>query len=162
MLMLMLLLVILLLFFPLSSPNFSGMQSTTPSFDHERLIAYQRAIQFVAWTSQLLESLPAKLAVRDQLDRASTSVPLNIAEGNGKHTAPDRCRYFDSARVSALECAACLDVLVAKGRCGPEQIAAGKQILVEGLSLLIGLSRSISPDRLGEEVVAYGAESTPE
>ena len=53
-------------------------------FDHEKLVAYQRSIQFVAWASKLLEELPPKLAVSDQLDRASTSVPLNLAEGNGK------------------------------------------------------------------------------
>src|SRR6266571_3398803 len=40
-----------------------------------------------------------------QLDRASTSVSLNIAEGNGKFTSPDRCRFFDNARGSALESA---------------------------------------------------------
>ena len=83
-------------------------------FDHEKLVAYQRSIQFIAWSSPLLENQSPKLAVFDQLDRASTSVPLNIAEGNAKYTAPDRCRYFDTARGSALECAACLDVLVAK------------------------------------------------
>jgi len=144
---LLLLLILLLLSFPMNNPN--------PHFDHEKLIAYQRSIQFVAWSSQLLEKLPAKLAVCDQLDRASTSVPLNLAEGNAKHTAPDRCRYFDTARGSALECAACLDVLVAKGKCPVEQIQAGKQILLEVVALLIGLIRSISPDRLGEEPVAY-------
>jgi four helix bundle protein len=138
------------------------MHSAAHSFDHEKLLAYQRAIQFVAWASQLLENLPAKLAVCDQLDRASTSVPLNIAEGNARHTAPDRCRYFDSAPGSALESAACLDVLVAKARCAPQQIVAGKQILVEVVSLLIGLTRSISPDRLGEDVVVYGQRQTSE
>jgi four helix bundle protein len=126
-------------------------------FDHERLIAYQRSIQFASWSGQLLEALPAKLAVSDQLDRASTSIPLNLAEGNAKYTAPDRCRYFDTARGSALECAACLDVLVAKGQCTAEQIQAGKEILHETVALLIGLTRSISPDRLGEEALAYGA-----
>jgi four helix bundle protein len=133
------------------------MNTTNPHFDHEKLIAYQRSIQFVAWSSQLLEKLPAKLAVCDQLDRASTSGPLNIAEGNAKYTAPDRCRYFDAARGSALECAACLDVLVAKGKCTVEQIEPGKGILLEVVALLIGLIRSISPDRLGEEHLAYGA-----
>src|SRR5215510_8920636 len=94
-------------------------------FDHEKLVVYQRGIQFVAWASQLMEDLPSKLAVFDQLDRASTSVPLNIAEGNGKYTPPDRCRYFEIARGSALECAACLDVLVAKGKCNADQIQPG-------------------------------------
>jgi four helix bundle protein len=131
------------------------MTTTKTYFDHEKLIAYQRSIQFVAWSSPLLEKLPAKLAVSDQFDRASTSVPLNIAEGNAKYTAPDRCRYFDTARGSALECAACLDVLVAKGKCTPEQIQSGKEVLHETVCLLVGLIRSIDPDRLGEEAVEY-------
>jgi len=131
------------------------MNTTKTLFDHEKLIAYQRSIQFVAWSSPLLEKLPAKWAVSDQLDRASTSVPLNIAEGNAKYTAPDRCRYFDTARGSALESAACLDVLVAKGKCAIEEIQGGKELLHETVSLLVGLIRSIAPDRLGEEAVTY-------
>ena len=102
------------------------MNPAQPLFDRERLIAYQRSIQFVAWSSPFLEKPPSKLAVYDQLDRASTSVPLNIAERNTKYTAPDRCGYFDTARGSALECAACLDVLVAKGRCTVEEIQSGR------------------------------------
>ena len=121
------------------------MNTTKTYFDHEKLIAYQRSIQFVAWSSPLLEKLPAKLAVTDQLDRASTSVPLNIAEGNAKY--------------SALECAACLDVLVAKGKCTAEQIQSGKETLQETVSLLVGLIKSISPDRLGEETVEYRMET---
>jgi four helix bundle protein len=124
-------------------------------FDHEKLVAYQRSIQFVVWSSPLLEKLPAKLAVSDQLDRASTSVPLNIAEGNSKFTAPDRCRYFDTARGSALECAACLDVLIAKGRCTTEETQKGKELLRETVSLLVGLVRSIAPNRLGEDPIEY-------
>ena len=124
-------------------------------FDHEKLVAYQRSIQFVAWASQLMEGLPSRLAVSDQLDRASTSVPLNIAEGNGKYTAPHRCRYFENARGSARECAACLDVLVAKGKCTAEQTQSGKALLHETVCLVVGLTRSISPDRLREEPAPY-------
>jgi four helix bundle protein len=131
------------------------MNDTTIHFDHEKLLAYQRSIQFVAWAAELLESLPFKLAVADQLDRASTSVPLNIAEGNAKFTPPDRCRYLDSARGSALESAACLDVLVARKRCTREQIEGGKRLLQETVSLLVGLIKSVAPGRLGEDTVPY-------
>jgi four helix bundle protein len=79
-------------------------------FNHEKLQVYQDSIHFVVWASELLERIPKGLSVSDQLNRASASIPLNIAEGNGKFTAPDRCRYFDNARGSAFECAACLDV----------------------------------------------------
>jgi four helix bundle protein len=85
-----------------------------PQFDQEKLKVYQAAIQFVTWSTELLARIPAKVVVKDQLDRASTSVPLDIAEGNGKFAIMDRCRFLDFARGSALECAACLDVIVAK------------------------------------------------
>ena len=91
-----------------------------PQFDHEKLHVYEHA----------------------QLDRASTSVPLNIAEGNGKFAMHDRCRFIEIARGSALECAACLDVLVAKGLCDRDRIAPGKKDLFGILSRLTGLQNS--------------------
>ena len=116
-------------------------------FDHEKLTVYQHSIRFVVWATELLESVPKSIAVYDQLDRASTSVPLNIAEGNGKSTPKDRCKFFDTARGSALECAACLDVLLAKKKITSETAENGKTLLIEIVSMLIGLIRSNSPDR---------------
>jgi four helix bundle protein len=108
-------------------------------FDHEKLEVYREAIAFVAWLSVILESAVRVGDVKDQLDRASTSIPLNIAEGNGKYTPKDRCRYFDTAHGSALECAAGLDVLVAKAKLTPEQIRPGKEHLQRIVRMLIGL-----------------------
>jgi hypothetical protein len=54
------------------------------------------------------------------------------------------------ARGSALECAAGLDVLVAKGICTPEQIEPGKDELRRIVSMLIGLIKSNSSYRLHE------------
>jgi hypothetical protein len=56
----------------------------TPQFDHEKLNVYQRALEFVAAATDLLDQIPKGLAVHGQLDPASTAVPLNIAEGSGK------------------------------------------------------------------------------
>nr|MBA2433032.1 four helix bundle protein [Chthoniobacterales bacterium] len=50
-------------------------------FDHEKLAVYQEAIAFCGWVGEFLQEIPGKLSVKDQLDRASTSIPLNIAEG---------------------------------------------------------------------------------
>ena len=77
--------------------------------------------------------------VKDQLDRASTSIPLNIAEGNGKYAPKDRCRFFDIAHGSALECSAGLDILVAKAKFTPDQIRPGKERLQKIVRMLIGL-----------------------
>ncbi len=116
-------------------------------FDHEKLNVYQTAITFVVWSSDLLTDIPKRIAVHNQFDRASTSIPLNIAEGNGKFTSADRCRFFDTARGSALECAACLDVLLAKTIIHQSVADEGKGCLVDIVSMLIGLIRSNSKSR---------------
>src|SRR5579859_4418331 len=108
-------------------------------FDHEKLEVYRDAIAFVAWLSGILENAVRLGDVKDQLDRASTSVPLNIAEGNGKYAPKDRCRFFDIAHGSTLECAAGLDILVAKGKLTAEQIRPGKEILQRVVRMLMGL-----------------------
>ena len=108
-------------------------------FDHERLEVYREAISFIAWLSMLLETTVRIGDVKDQLDRASTSIPLNIAEGNGKYAPKDRCRFFDIAHGSALECAAGLDVLVAKGKLSSDQIRPGKESLQKIVRMLMGL-----------------------
>jgi len=124
-------------------------------FDHEKLNVYQRSLQFVVWTTELLEGIPTRLSAHGQLERASTSIPLNIAEGNGRYSASDRCRFFDIARGSALECAAALDVLVAKKVLMEKEIETGKAQLIEIVNMLVGLIRSNSETRLHEDVVPY-------
>ena len=108
-------------------------------FSHEKLEVYQEAIAFVAWLSTFMEG-PVRMGdVKDQLDRASASMPLNIAEGNGKYLPKDRCRFFDIAHGSALECAAGLDVLVARGKSTRDQIRPGTQSLQRIVRMLVGL-----------------------
>src|SRR2546430_8289817 len=100
-------------------------------FHHERLSVYQRALEFAGWSQDLIDSLTKKTSTRDHLERAGDSVALNIAEGNGKFSQKDRARFFQIAHGSALECAACLDLLVARRCCASDAIGKGKSILEE-------------------------------
>ncbi len=124
-------------------------------FDHEKLQAYQSSLQFVRWSEPVLEKLPKSAAVYSQLDRARTSIPLNIAEGNAKFTPADKCKYFDIAHGSAVECAACLDLLFIKQTLTEAELDAGKTRLSEIVGLLVGLIKSKSPDRFREDEVEY-------
>ena len=127
-------------------------------FDHEKLKVYQASIDFVVWVQKIMDKIPKRHVVHDQLDRASTSIPLNIAEGNGKYTQKDRCRFFDIARGSALECAAALDVLTAKAILSNSDIQTGKKILYNIVSMLVGLIKSNSANRVYEPIAQYGLE----
>ena len=57
-------------------------------FDHEKLDVYKVAIEFVALADDIVESLPrGRGYLADQLHRAATSIPLNIAEGAGEYSS---------------------------------------------------------------------------
>lgn len=108
-------------------------------FGHESLNVYQRSLEFIEWATPVLAELPAALSVTKQLDRASTSIPLNIAEGNGKFSPRDRARHRQTAHGSALECAPCLDVAVAKGRLKKAETLEGKSLFLEIVRMLLRL-----------------------
>jgi four helix bundle protein len=82
--------------------------------NHEKLEVYQTSIIFIGWLSNITENINGNRNIIDQIDRASISVPLNIAECNGKSSKKEHNRNLEIAISSALECAACLDVMLAK------------------------------------------------
>src|SRR6266516_3947416 len=113
-------------------------------FNHEKLDVYQESIAFCGWVGDLLNDITGKAAAKDQLDRASTSLPLNIAEGNGKFSDADRSRFLEIARGSAMECAACLDVLAVRKLIATERIVPGKEQLVRIVNMLMGMLKRFS------------------
>src|SRR5436309_14076215 len=133
-------------------------------FDHEKLDVYRNSIAFCAWVGDFLPTITQKTTAKDQLDRASTSIPLNITEGNGKFSAKDRARFLEMARGSALECAAALDVLVARKLAMVEQVADPKAQLAAIVRMMIGLLKRFSEraDVLHEEGGSYGYDQDQE
>jgi len=122
---------------------------------HEKLDVYRLSIGYVAWVYEKADSLNGvHRPARDQWLRASQSIPLNIAEGNGKTAEADRRRYFEIARGSALECAAIQDVLVV-GKALDEQESQERKIELDRMAAMLS--------RLGgrgycvkEDSAAYG------
>src|SRR5438046_10511975 len=72
-------------------------------FDHEKLDVDREAIAFCGWVGDLLSEVTVKASAREQLDRASTSMPLNLAEGNGNLSYPARASFLQIGRGSARE-----------------------------------------------------------
>ena len=124
------------------------------SFHHEKLTVYKRALEFAGWSQHLIDSATKRLSTRDQLARAGDSIALNIAEGNGKFSQKDRARFFQIAHGSAFECAACLDLLVARQCCEDSAVVKGKEILEEIVRMLFTLLDKLGC-RIAEEPSLY-------
>jgi four helix bundle protein len=106
-------------------------------FDHEKLDVCQVSLEFVAWVYDRVDKLKGNHRfARDELIRASQSVPRNIAEGNGKRSQADRNRFLEIGRGSALECAAVLDELLIMKALDETEINEGKGLLERIVSML--------------------------
>lgn len=111
-------------------------------FDHERLEVYQRALDFCVAAKAIRHDLPQGSGpLSDQLDRASTSIALNIAEGAGEFAAREKARFYRIARRSATECAAILDVATRLGLANPTKSDAAKMTLRNIVAMLVRLAK---------------------
>src|SRR5207245_10765567 len=108
----------------------------------QKLDAYKKALAFAAWSESILERIPKSAAVHGQLDRARTSIVLNIPEGNGRFYSADRCKFFDIARGSGPECAGCLDLIFIKKLLSETELLQAKGLLPSVVCLLLGLMRN--------------------
>ena len=111
---------------------------------HEKLRVYHRALDYASWTHAVLAGIEPSVAALDHWDRAAESIVENVANGNSRHAAADRNRYFDVAFGSALECAACLDICVCKKLISVDQQTEGKAALQQIVNMTIGLRKSRS------------------
>jgi four helix bundle protein len=111
--------------------------------DHEKLDVYHLSLDFLVFANGLIETLPrGRSHLADQFTRASTSIVLNLAEGAGKHSRPDKRRYYLTARGSATESAALLDVCLRLQLLDSVGHEAGKRMLVRIVSMLIKLAQA--------------------
>ncbi len=80
-------------------------------FDFEKLEVYIKARQFNIVINDFLKNNKLDKVTYDQLRRASFSIMLNIAEGSGRFTRPDKRNFYIIARGSVFECLAIFDYL---------------------------------------------------
>ena len=110
---------------------------------HEDLDVYQAAIAFVAVAVRLWETWPRGYgSLTEQLKKAATSIPLNIAEGYGKRSRADQARFFHIARGSAHECGAVLDTSKVLDLVDEQTYVEAKTLLARIVSMLVRLAES--------------------
>lgn len=114
------------------------------AFGHERLKVYEKSLGFVAIRAELLGRISRRVAACDHLDRGAESVLLNIAHASSSWSPKERIVYLGHANGSALECAACLDVLVAKMLLAVSDVRPGKALIKEIVSMLIAMRKTAS------------------
>ncbi len=114
-------------------------------FDFEKLIVYQKAKAFHAATRSFLKNTKLDRTTADQLNRASLSIVLNIAEGSGRFSKPDRKNFFTVSRSSVFECIALFEIIFEEDLLAEEDFLAfygqGEELSKMLLAMINNLSK---------------------
>lgn len=115
------------------------------AFQFEKLEVYQKALDWVAQVEFLCEALKGKVSYSliDQLARAALSIPLNIAEGNGRWHKGEKRQFFWIARGSTFECVPIIQVLHRKNLITEQQYAGYYEQLDVIAKMLTSLVKSV-------------------
>ena len=112
-------------------------------FDHEKWDVYQAALELVILISDVVEQLPrGKAYLADQLQRAGTSVPLNIAEGAGENSISEKARFYRMAKRSATECSSIFDICQRLRLLDDNRYEQGRVLLLRIVAMLTKMSRA--------------------
>jgi len=87
--------------------------ATVEIYKFQRLEVYQMALAYNKAIRALIIKLPdrERFNLISQIERAATSVVLNIAEGSTGQSNPEQKRFLGLAIRSYLETIACLDLI---------------------------------------------------
>ena len=113
-------------------------------FAFERLIVYQKAVDFADHISALTDNFPRGYGfLADQLNRASLSIAANLAEGNGRFTKADRKTFFGIARGSVQECVPLLELARRRGMIRESDQDQLRRDLEEIANMISGLIKGL-------------------
>jgi four helix bundle protein len=109
------------------------------ALDLDRLDAYRVTLEFQRLAAEAAGRVRGEL--RSQLDRAASSILLNLAEGFGRRCPGERRHFYSIARGSAFECAAILDLLAARGSLPLGELRRARSLLVRVVQMLTRLAQ---------------------
>lgn len=113
-------------------------------FLFEKLDVYQKSLGFSESISKLTDSFPkGNYYLIDQLNRAALSIPINIAEGNGRWHKNDKKQFFWIARGSVQECIPILELCRRKALLNDRQYQGLKEDLDNIGKMISGLIKRL-------------------
>ncbi len=114
-------------------------------FDHERLEVYRLALRFDCLMVGLVPRRGFS-SLRDQVERAGTSIVACIAEGAGRRSPADKRHFYAVARGSATECASLLDLLRNRRLLREPDYQECRALLLSVVRILSKLSTPTQPE----------------
>jgi len=111
-------------------------------FIFEKLIVYQKSLD-LSHSLILISSKLENRAIKDQLSRAALSIPLNIAEGQGRMHKREKRQFYNTAKGSLFECLPLVQLCHKLGFVCEDSYAKAYLLMEEVGRMLSGLIKSV-------------------
>jgi four helix bundle protein len=113
--------------------------------NYENLKVWQRGMDFTISVYQASGTFPSdeRFGLTSQLRRASSSIPMNIAEGSGNSSDKEFCRFLEIAMRSGYEVLTAVEIARRLGYFKDEQAKGLSKEAHEIAGMLIGLIRKL-------------------
>jgi four helix bundle protein len=115
-------------------------------FNFEKLEVWQLGMKVVNKIYRIVKNFPAseRFELTSQIKRASLSIPLNIAEGSGRKTKKDFCKFLRNSIGSILEVITCLKIALQEKFITENEYEENLVLLEKIYFKLIALEKSLS------------------
>lgn len=128
---------------------------------HERLDVYGVYLETAGLCGDVMANAAQEIVALDHLERAIESTGVNLIRANGQPAgSAARSNYLDISIASVHECAACLDVCLARRVTEACLYASGTCHLWRMRGMLLGLKRA-SEAQVREDRASYGPPAFP-
>lgn len=128
---------------------------------HERLDVYRVYLETANQCGDVVANAEQQIVAFDHLERAIESAGINLIRANGQPAgSPARANYLDVSIASTHECAACLDVCLARRVVEESLYTSGTRNLWRIRGMLLGLKRA-SEAQVCEQRASYGNPGFP-
>lgn len=115
------------------------------SFKFERLLVWQKALDFCLVIYKISETFPKAemFGLQSQIRRSAVSVVLNIAEGSGKKTKKEFAKFLRDSLGSLRECVTCLHIALKLNYITTQDFKRSYSQSTEISKMLYGLEQSL-------------------
>lgn len=128
---------------------------------HERLDVYGVYLETAGLCGDVVTNAAEQIVAFDHLERAIESTGVNLIRANGQPAgSAARANYLDVSIASTHECAACLDVCLARSVMEEGLYTSGTRNLWRIRGMLLGLKRA-SEAQVREERAFFGTPGFP-
>ena len=132
-----------------------------PKLPHERLDVYGLYLEMAGLCGDIVANAAQQIVAFDHLERAIESTGINLIRANGQPAgSAARANDLNVSIASAHECAACLDVCLARRVMNECLYASGTRNLWRIRGMLLGLKRA-SEAQVREDRASYAPPRVP-